>query len=86
MLHCINKLSRAELELLDEMTPQLQAAYQQPGSWKEIIAQISGYGKELPKVARKAWREKRLESRLNKQAITAEEFAVEFVDEHFIIE
>ena len=86
VLHCINKLSRAELELLDEMTPQLQTAYQHEGSWKEIIAHISGYGDELPKLARKAWRDKRIEARKEKINLVAEDFAVAFVDEYFIIE
>lgn len=86
VLHCINKLSRAELELLDEMTPQLQMAHQKEGTWKEIIADISGYGNELPRLARKQWREKRIEARKHNITLSAEDFAVQFVDEFFIVE
>jgi hypothetical protein len=55
VLWTIERLSEADANLLNEMTPKLESIYQIKGNWQEIIAGVMHMPPEMPMLIKDLW-------------------------------
>lgn len=80
VIDVVGELTPEDAKKLEAMTPKLRQVYSTTGDWRDAIAKALAFPDTMPEMIRDMWSENQKVARENKTLLTAEDFAVMFVD------
>jgi len=73
-------LTPEDAKNLDAMTPKLRQIYGTAGDWRAAIAKAMAFPESMPEAIRKLWTKNQEIAKQNGTSLSAEAFAIMFVD------
>jgi hypothetical protein len=80
VIDAIGELQPKDAANLEAMTPKLQELYRTAGDWREAVSKAMAFPDSMPEAIRAMWAKNRQIAVQNGVTLSAEEFAVMFVD------
>ena len=80
VIDAIGELQPDDAANLESMSPKLQQLYDTDGDWRAAISKAMAFPDSLPETIRDMWARNREIAEQNGATLTAEDFAVMFVD------
>ena len=84
VIDAIGQLQPNDAANLEEMTPKLQQLYKTTGDWRAAISSAMQFPESLPDAIRGMWEKNRQIASQTGTPLTAEQFAVMFVDANIV--
>jgi hypothetical protein len=82
-IDAIGELQPQDAANLEAMTPKLQQLYRTTGDWRAAISAAMAFPDSMPEAIRSMWAKNQQIAIQNGTTLSAEEFAVMFVDSNF---
>jgi hypothetical protein len=83
VLDAINMLDEKQLEILTQLEPRLSKTFGMQGTWREIVVEQMNFSDTVPDRIRQFWEGYKTAAEQQGVSATADEFAVNFVDQNF---
>ena len=80
VIDAIGALTPEQAKNLDAMTPKLCQLYGTTGDWRADIAKVMAFPESMPQSIREMWSRNQQIAKQSGASLTAEDFAVMFVD------
>ena len=83
VIDAVGALPPEQAKRLEAMAPKLCQIYGTTGDWRAAIAKAMAFSETMPSSIREMWSKNQQIARQNGTSLTAQEFAVMFVDANF---
>jgi hypothetical protein len=80
VIDSVGELQPADARNLEAMTPKLREVYSTEGDWRDAVSKAMQFPETMPASIRDVWNKNQRIARENGTSLSAEEFAVIFVD------
>ena len=80
VIDAVGQLRPEDAKNLETVTPKLRQIYRTAGDWREAVSKALAFPEGMPQMIRQMWEKNQKIARDNGTSLSAEAFAVMFVD------